>query len=76
MHCIDPECEKLKISLGAGRLLIQNRALPQYAIFPVVAVLCFRPIVRILCSLIVKLFKAIVWTCEIRVSDEIHNLLC
>ena len=53
MHCIDPECENITNSPDAdvGRLLIQNGALSQYWTFPVVNVLCFRPIVRIFYAL-------------------------
>ena len=49
MHCIDPECVNITNSpdADAGRLFIQNGALSQDGTFPVVTVLCFRPIVRI-----------------------------
>ena len=44
--------------------------------FPIVSVLCFRPIVRIfILSVIVKLFEANVRTCEIKVSDETHKFV-
>ena len=44
--------------------------------FPVVTVLRFRPIVRIfMLSVIVKLFEAIVRTCEIKVYDETHKFV-
>ena len=53
MHCIEPEYENITNSPGAdaGRLLIQNGALSHDRTFPVVTVLCFRPIVRIFYAL-------------------------
>ena len=47
MHCIGPECVNVIHSPDADRLLIQNGALSQDGTFPVVTVLCFRPIVRV-----------------------------
>ena len=78
MHCTDPECVNITNSpdTDAGRLLIQNGALSQDGTFPVETVLCFRPIVRIfILSVIVKLFKAIVRICEIKVYDERHTFV-
>ena len=53
MHCIDPECVNMTNSpdSDAGRLPIQNGALSQDGTFPLVPVLCFRPIVRIFYAL-------------------------
>ena len=49
MHFIDPESVNITNSpdVSAGRPLIQNGALSQDRIFPVLTVLRFRPIVRI-----------------------------
>ena len=71
MHCIDPECVYITNSrdADAGRHLIQNMALSQDGTFPVVTVLCFRPIVCI------SLLSVIVRTCEVKVSDETHKFV-
>ena len=77
MHCIDLECENIPKSpdADAGRLLIQNGALSQDGTFLVsksyvlgLLFACF------MLSVIVKLFEAIVRTCEIRFSYEKHML--
>ena len=54
-----------------------NGALSQDGTFPVVTVLCFRPIVSIffMLDVIVKLFEVIPRTCEKRVPDEMHEFV-